>query len=923
MAIDAFFPKITLPSGKTDIRKGGGLGIRFTDDKGVVKIMVVDAFQGGEATNGLISWLKDIEAEQVDFAVATHAHGDHIGGFYDIVNAGIPIKEFRCYHIDSIRGGNAASREDSDNLLKLIRWLQVRGTHVLFVDHGDVLEFGDISWHIYRNQPARAAADDTNAWEYVNNGSLVLYSPELCGIIFGDGPENPKDAIAYYQKKFGKIKILIWFLISHHGNCFSLSNAIAAKDAGAQFAYESCVEADGPGTAEWTEFGARRVVQQKITVWMQNQNIYIHAAAGKITFKQGSKSLTFNIPYQGEEKEGWVKNTVGWWYRYKDGTWPANCFADLRWSQGISTFYFNERGYMVTGWQKIDGKWYFFDEKSGAMRKGWIVWKEAWFYLDLTDGHMHTGWLDYKNKRCYLDDSGRALCDCIRVIDGKTYQFDKGCYATELSAEASQVIPGSKVIDVSEFQPEDIDWHKLKAAGYAVIVRMGLRGSIKGTARYRKVGYDHHFKKYIAGVIAAGIPYSVYYFPTPLSDAEADEEADWIVMNTDGLNMSMPLWLDSERVDKGVANDISTAERTRYLKRITDKLVAAGIPCGIYASTSWLNNQINMGQLQQQVQENTWCAQYADACTYNGVYAMWQYSSKARVPGIDDEVDISVVKRQFNMSCKKSAAKDNAMTKDNVKIFPVTNPVKISNSGSDENGNYKGGAAGDNTGREWQIRDWYNRPWNCVLRHPDPEVRACIADLATKAANNNKIGYDQYQRDTYWKELQKAGYDPSKITTACESDCSAGVIANIKAAGYILGKPELQNITCTYTGNMRAGLKAAGFACLTDSKYLNGSSYLVAGDILLNDAHHTATAVTNGVNADGSTPAATMPLLKKGSQGEAVKKLQQTLNGKGYKLTEDGDFGSKTEAAVKAFQKANGLEVDGEVGPMTWGVLLK
>ena len=263
MAIDAFFPKITLPSSKTDIRKGGGLGIRYTDNKGVVKIMVVDAFQGGEATNGLIAWLKDIKAEQVDLAVATHAHGDHTGGFYDIVNAGIPIKEFRCYHIDSIRGGNDASREDSDNLLELIRWLQIRGTRVLFVDHGDVIKFEDISWHIYRNQPARAAANDTNAWDYVNNGSLVLYSPELQGIIFGDGPENPKDAIAYFQKKFGKIEILIWFLISHHGNHFSLSNAVAAKDAGAKFAYESCVEADGPGTAEWTEFGARRVVQQK------------------------------------------------------------------------------------------------------------------------------------------------------------------------------------------------------------------------------------------------------------------------------------------------------------------------------------------------------------------------------------------------------------------------------------------------------------------------------------------------------------------------------------------------------------------------------------------------------------------------------------------------------------------------------------
>lgn len=924
MAFDAFFPKITLPSNKTDVRKGGGLGIHVAG-----KFMVADAFQGGEATNGLIAWLKENNAEQIDLAVATHAHGDHYGGFYDIVEAGIPIKEFRCYHIDSIRGGNDESRKDSDNLLKLIRWLQIRGTRVLFVDHGDVIKFEDISWHIYRNQPARASADDTNAWEYVNNGSLVLYSPELQGIIFGDGPENPKDAIAYFQKKFGKIEILIWFLISHHGNCFSLSNAVAAKDAGAKFAYESCVEADGPGTTSWTEFGARRVVQQKITVWMQNQNIYIHAAAGKITFRQGSKTLTFNVSYQGEEKEGWVKNTVGWWYRYKDGTWPADCFADLPWSQGVSRFFFDDRGYMATGWRRIDGIWYFFDKTNGDMKTGWIYDNGFWYYLDPETGKMQTGWIEYKGKCCYLEpdpnkNQGHCYVSCTAVIDGITYRFDKNGYVEETSTTVNSVKPGAKVIDISEFQPETIDWPKIKAAGYAVIIRIGLRGSVPGTERYRKIAYDYHYKKYIDDVINAGIPYSVYYFPTPLSDAEADAEADWIITNVDGMKLSMPLWLDSEKVGKGVANDISTADRTRYLKRITDRLVAAGIPCGIYASTSWLNNQINMGQLQQQVRENTWCAQYADACTYSGDYAMWQYSNKARVPGIDDEVDISIVKRQFNMSCRKSAPKENAMTKDNVKIFPVTNPVKISNSGSDENGNYKGGAAGDNTGREWYIRDWYNRPWNCVLRHPDPEVRACLADLAMKAANNNRIGYDQYQRQTYWTELQKANYDPSKITVACEADCSAGVIANIKAAGYLLGRPELQNITCTYTGNMRAGLRAAGFACLTDSKYLTSSAFLVAGDVLLNDKHHTATAVTNGILSDGSIPAAaTMPLLKKGSQGEAVKKLQQTLNGKGYKLTEDGDFGNKTEAAVKAFQKANGLEVDGEVGPMTWGVLLK
>lgn len=59
-------------------------------------------------------------------------------------------------------------------------------------------------------------------------------------------------------------------------------------------------------------------------------------------------------------------------------------------------------------------------------------------------------------------------------------------------------------------------------------------------------------------------------------------------------------------------------------------------------------------------------------------------------------------------------------------------------------------------------------------------------------------------------------------------------------------------------------------------------------------------------------------LLRKGSRGADVKKLQQNLNSLGYNVgTADGIFGSKTEAGVKAFQKANGLAVDGIAGPKT------
>ena len=61
------------------------------------------------------------------------------------------------------------------------------------------------------------------------------------------------------------------------------------------------------------------------------------------------------------------------------------------------------------------------------------------------------------------------------------------------------------------------------------------------------------------------------------------------------------------------------------------------------------------------------------------------------------------------------------------------------------------------------------------------------------------------------------------------------------------------------------------------------------------------------------------PLLRPGASGEAVRELQQALKGLGYDPGPvDGQFGARTEAAVKAFQKAQGIAVDGIVGDITW-----
>ena len=247
--------------------------------------------------------------------------------------------------------------------------------------------------------------------------------------------------------------------------------------------------------------------------------------------------------------------------------------------------------------------------------------------------------------------------------------------------------------------------------------------------------------------------------------------------------------------------------------------------------------------------------------------------------------------------------------------------MSISNCGHDERNKYSGGKAGDQTGGEWTVRSWYNRPWDCVLRHPDEKVRKMIADMARAAAKNNLVGYDQSQRYTFWEHLKASEYDPAGITIACEADCSSGVAAIVKAVGYRLNMQKLKNVSIyLYTGNMKAGLKAAGFEVLTERKYLTSDAYLLEGDIILNESAHVATNLTNGSKSSGESSSgggSSKGYLSKGDTGAEVKDMQKKLIACRYPCGSsgaDGSFGNDTLAAVKKFQKANGLVVDGHFG---------
>lgn len=168
--------------------------------------------------------------------------------------------------------------------------------------------------------------------------------------------------------------------------------------------------------------------------------------------------------------------------------------------------------------------------------------------------------------------------------------------------------------------------------------------------------------------------------------------------------------------------------------------------------------------------------------------------------------------------------------------------VMIGHASIDENGKARGGVAGDQTKREVCTRTWYDKGWNKVIRAKDNNIAQRIAKAMESACVNDNIGYDQNHRTTLFVQAKDKKWNISKITTKCETDCSALVAVCVNASGVPVSKD-------IYTGNEANALKETGkFEILTDSKYLTTDKNLKRGDILLKEGSHTAIVLTDGEN---------------------------------------------------------------------------
>lgn len=247
--------------------------------------------------------------------------------------------------------------------------------------------------------------------------------------------------------------------------------------------------------------------------------------------------------------------------------------------------------------------------------------------------------------------------------------------------------------------------------------------------------------------------------------------------------------------------------------------------------------------------------------------------------------------------------------------------VKCGWASIDERGRASGGKAGDQTGVEVKVGNWYYFRQNLILRFNDRSKAKKAAQICRGIANNDRVGYDQNQRTTLYAELALVGWNPAKITKPVETDCSAMIAAIVSAVGIKVSKD-------LWTGNLRKALLQTGaFHIYMGDAYTKSDRLLMTGDIILNEASHVIMALEDGPGikkAGGTATSSGSTVIK-----DRIKKGQRGLNDLvGAKLVIDGSRGPATKKiGIMAVQVGlnrdfrAGLEVDGSYGPATRGAV--
>jgi len=472
-------------------------------------------------------------------------------------------------------------------------------------------------------------------------------------------------------------------------------------------------------------------------------------------------------------------------------------------------------------------------------------------------------------------------------------------------------------IDVSAWQGK-IDWKTVADYGMGfAILRITEAGNV----------IDSYFEQNFSECRKYNIPVGAYKYSYAMTVAEIQSEAKKVVEVLNGRKLQYPVWLDLEWNNQRSLG----AEQIHKLAEAFEKIItAAGYKFGIYCNVDWYLNVI-CSHLKKY---DFWIARYP--ASDNGTLQErlrpdfgvgWQYSSKAKIPGISGTVDRNIFYKDYNEA--KDIKKENTvMTKSeaiNVVLGIAEEEIGYLEKKNNSKLDSKTGNAGSaNYTKYWRDIEpsYQGQPWCAafvswcfmkafgldnakkLLKHWPYVYCPALGTLFTKNANP-KIGdiVIFYHNGTFTHTgLVTAVIGDRFYTIEGNTSGASGIIAN---GGGVCAK--------SYLNSQMPGTKF----CTPD--------YSIVSDTAAPSKSENTSSNTTQTGEEYMFEPKT---VKAGDKNTSVLLLQEILKSRGFKgknkkdLDLDREAGDNTIYALKQYQKSRGLDVDGVCGSATWKDLI-
>lgn len=474
-----------------------------------------------------------------------------------------------------------------------------------------------------------------------------------------------------------------------------------------------------------------------------------------------------------------------------------------------------------------------------------------------------------------------------------------------------------KGIDVSAWQ-ENINWDTVADYGMGfAILRITEAGNV----------IDSCFEKNYSGCQKHNIPTGAYKYSYAMTVAEIQSEARKVVEVLNGRKLQYPVWLDLEWNNQRSLG----AEQIHKLAEAFEKIItAAGYKFGIYCNVDWYLNVI-CSHLKKY---DFWIARYP--ASDNGTLQErlrpdfgvgWQYSSKAKIPGISGTVDRNVFYKDYAESKKQEGGTDVDKAIEKVILIAKNEEGYLEKKSNNQLDDKTANAGSTNYTKYWRdIKpDYQGQPWCAafiswcfmkafgldnakkLLKHWPYVYCPTLGKLFTRNANP-KIGdvVIFYHNGMFTHTgLVTAVIGDRFYTIEGNTSGASGIIANgggVCAKSYLNSQmPGTKFCTPDYSIVSNAVNKPSDINKIPSNTIQTGEKYMFNPETVKAGDKNTSVLLLQEI------------LRARGFKGK---------NGKALKLTWTAD--ANTIYALKAYQESRKevLEVDGICGSKTWKDLI-